>query len=292
MPTISLFKDKQLTDLLYKTEGDVAKCAKILGVAKSTIYSRIQRTENAKLKKTYEDTQKKKQKDSNLLNRKFGSRLVIAKGSTSSQGHQFWVCKCECGDVKEIPGSYLLNGRSHKCNECNLRKHGMKDTPEYYAWCSIIQRCCNPNNPEYPNYGGRGITISDEYRDDFMKLFKDIGSRPNANFSIGRIDNEKGYESGNVRWETAEEQTNNRRVTLQVDGENISCTVVSKKLGIDRETVRRMVNLRCSMDEIKAYPTLNWRQKREFFKAKKNSAFSAIPQNFQVEMENLESADA
>ena len=69
-----LFQNNKLTDLLYKTGGDIAECARALGVAKSTIYDRIRKTKNSELKKAYEDTQKKKQEGSNLLNRKFGSR--------------------------------------------------------------------------------------------------------------------------------------------------------------------------------------------------------------------------
>lgn len=267
-----LFQNNQLTDLLYKTEGDVPECARILGVAKSTIYDRIRKTKNSELKMAYENTQKKKHDDANLLSRKFGSRLVIAKGSTSSQGHQFWVCECECGDIKEISGSYLLNGRSHKCNECNIRKHGMKGTPEYYAWCNMVQRCCNQNHPEYPNYGGRGISVCDEYRYDFMCFLNDIGVREDAKFSLGRIDNEKGYEIGNIRWETPEIQTNNRRVTLQIEGKMVSCVGLSKELEIDRETIRRIINLGCTMDELKSYPSLDWKQRRAFFKEKTSLA--------------------
>lgn len=274
MPTVPLFEDKQLIDLLYKTEGDIAKCAKMLDVSKSTIYSRVQRSKNTKLKKAYENTQKRKQENSNLLNSKFGSRVVIAKGSISSQGQQFWVCKCECGDVKEVSGSYLTNGRSHKCNECNIKTHGLSRTPEYYAWCNIVQRCYNENNPEYPNYGGRGITVCDEYRYDFMKFFTDIGKRPSENFSIGRIDNETGYEIGNIRWETSEEQTNNRRITLKIDGKNISCTALSKEIGIDRETIRRMIHLRCTIEEMKQYKTLSRELRRDFFRQRECQKFS------------------
>jgi hypothetical protein len=263
------FSDRQLTDLLYKTNGDIAECAKILGVAKSTIYSKIQRTKDVELTHSYEETQKRKLDNANLLNKQFGCRVVIAKGSRSSQGHQFWICECKCGDIKEIPGSYLLNGRSHKCLNCSTLKHGMKGTPEYYAWCNMVQRCCNPNHPEYSNYGGRGISICEEYRSNFLCFLNDIGIRQDVKFSLGRIDNEKGYETGNIQWETPEIQTNNRRVTLQVEGKKVSCISLSKELGIDRETIRKMIKLGCSMNELKVYPSLDWNEKRAFFKEKK-----------------------
>lgn len=274
MPAKKLFEDAHLITLLHETNGNIAECAKTLGVARSSITSRIQRTKNPRLTKAYLKIQKKKEDAANLLNRKFGHRLVIAKGMIDENGRQFWVCECKCGDIKEIKGSYLLSGRSQQCTKCNLIKHGMKNTPEYFVWCNIVQRCCNKNNPEYPNYGGRGITICDEYRYDFLRFFTDIGNRPSENFSIGRIDNEKGYEIGNIQWETSEEQTNNRRITLKVDGKNISCNALSKKLGIDRETIRRMANLGCTMNELERYPTLDWQQRREFFKQKESPTFS------------------
>ena len=269
MPAKKVFEDNDLITLLYQTNGNIAECAEALGVAKSSIHSRIQRTKNPKLMDAHLKVQMKKEDDANLLNKKFGSRLVIAKGIKDADGHQFWVCECKCGDVKEIPGSYLLNGRSHKCLNCSILKHGMKGTPEYYAWCNMVQRCCNPNHPEYKNYGGRGISICDEYRHDFLRFLNDIGVRQDAKFSLGRIDNEKGYEIGNIRWETPEIQTNNRRATLQVDGKNVSCIDLSKELGIDRETIRKMIKLECSMDEAKAYPSLDWKQKRAFLKEKR-----------------------
>lgn len=274
MPAKKVFENNDLITFLYETNGNIAECAKTLGVAKSSIHSRIQRTKNPELTRAYLKIQKMKEDAANLLNKKFGHRLVIAKGMTDGNGRQFWVCKCKCGDIKEIPGSYLLNGRSQRCTKCNLIKHGMKNTPEYFVWCNMVQRCCNKNNPEYPNYGGRGITICDEYRYDFLKFFTDIGKRPSENFSIGRIDNEKGYEIGNLQWETSDEQTNNRRVTLKIDGKNISCITLSKKLGIDRETIRRMANLGCNMNELERYPTLDWKQRRDFFKQKECQTFS------------------
>jgi hypothetical protein len=75
----------------------------------------------------------------------------------------------------------------------------------------MIRRCENPNDQAYPRYGGRGITVCPEWRADFAAFLRDVGRRPNPELSIDRIDNDRGYEPGNVRWATAKQQANNRR---------------------------------------------------------------------------------
>jgi hypothetical protein len=95
-------------------------------------------------------------------------------------------------------------------------KHGGSYLPEYRAWQTMRLRCLNPKNPAYHAYGGRGITIAPEWIDDFRAFFAHIGPKPSQRHEIDRIENDRGYEPGNVRWVTRSENNRNRRSTTWV----------------------------------------------------------------------------
>lgn len=90
-------------------------------------------------------------------------------------------------------------------------KHGCSDLPEYRSWQGMVARCHQPTNENYPEYGGRGIVVCERWREDISAFIADVGPRPSPRHSIDRINNDRGYEPGNVRWATAKEQANNRR---------------------------------------------------------------------------------
>lgn len=109
---------------------------------------------------------------------------------------------------------------------------------EYRAWKAMRWRC-NPKSPTKNRYYDRGITVCKRW-DTFSNFFKDIGVRPSADYSIDRIDNNKGYEPGNVKWSTRLEQTNNTGRTNKVsfEGETFTLMEVSRSTGIHPETLR------------------------------------------------------
>ena len=95
-------------------------------------------------------------------------------------------------------------------------RHNMSGTPEHIAWKAAKGRCYNSFNSMYKTYGQRGITMCDKWRTSFEEFFKDVGTRPTENHSLGRINNDIGYEPGNVRWETDVEQARNKTNTVRI----------------------------------------------------------------------------
>lgn len=112
--------------------------------------------------------------------------------------------------------------------------HGMSHLPEYRIWVQMKQRCFNPNNPSFKNYGGRWISVGDEFL-DFTKFMAFVGSRPSTNHTLERIDNSLGYRRGNVKWATRLDQSNNRRMNIRVmfHGNSMTVSQLGRKIGLE-----------------------------------------------------------
>lgn len=120
----------------------------------------------------------------------------------------------------------------------HLHTKGSTKTPEYLSWCCMNQRCNNPNDPQFSDYGGRGIKICPEWK-EFAAFFADMGKRPSGT-TIDRIDANKGYSPDNCRWATKVQQQNNRRsnVVIEMDGQAKTLTEWCVALGRNYSTVR------------------------------------------------------
>ncbi len=117
-----------------------------------------------------------------------------------------------------------------------------KRRAEHVALGHIVQRCTNPRHPDWPNYGGRGIVVADEWRGrgGFDRFLAHVGPKPTAGHSIDRIDNDRGYEPGNVRWATRSEQNQNTRsnVFVTFNGETHTLSVWAKRYGMPQNRLR------------------------------------------------------
>ena len=163
-----------------------------------------------------------------LTGQRFGRWLVLSKDPERYRRDKTvfvrWLCRCCCDDRTERPviGADLRSGKSTNCgcvrrekNRKRLTKHGLSHTQIYWIWQAMLDRCRNPNNPQYADYGGRGIAAC-EYYHDFMNWHADTGDRPSDGLTLDRIDNDRGYEPGNIRWADHHVQRVNQRPRRKV----------------------------------------------------------------------------
>lgn len=118
---------------------------------------------------------------------------------------------------------------------------GGERTKEYRAWKHALGRCYCKTDAKYHRYGGRGIVVCKKWRESYQAFLSDVGRAKAQQLSLGRIDNNGNYEPGNVRWETAEQQSNNRRNNFFVTWRKRSQTLAqwARELSINYETLRR-----------------------------------------------------
>lgn len=162
-----------------------------------------------------------------MKGKQFG-RLTCLKYSHTESDGAYWLFECECGKEKVINASVVRQGKVISCG-CYAKQqlkqratsHGMSKTRTYNIWVGIKQRCLNPKDTGYHNYGAKGISITDEWL-DFENFFKDMGEVPN-NYTIERLNNEKGYSKENCTWADRSTQNINKTYLNKTTGiKNIS----------------------------------------------------------------------
>ena len=160
------------------------------------------------------------------------------------------LCKCECGKEKAIRWGDVKYGKTKSCGcDCGNPTHRMTDSRTYRIWCNMKTRCTNPKCKAYPDYGGRGITVCARW-DSFENFLEDVGEIPKG-LSLDRIDNDKGYEPGNVRLADSSTQNNNSRRNIRVSLGNESHTLAEwcRILCLPYSTVNMRMRLGWSAEE-------------------------------------------
>ena len=161
-----------------------------------------------------------------LTGKRFGRLVVIKRveNYVSPNGSKYarWLCRCDCGKEKVVKTVCLNDGDTQSCgcihserlaerNRAN-KKLGKTNHRLYKIWCGIKARCKNSNATDYDIYGGRGITICEEWKNDFSLFYNwAVNNGYKDNLTIDRVDTNGNYCPENCKWSTTKEQSNNKR---------------------------------------------------------------------------------
>lgn len=202
-------------------------------------------------------------KPNDPIGQKFGRLTVIRYDHSNEYNVRYFLCRCDCGNEKIVQRSALMSGATKSCG-CLSRelshqrktnfKHGFSHKERLYdTWENMKRRCYNPKNIRYALYGGRGITVCDEWKNDYVAFRSWALENGYAdNLTIDRIDNDKGYSPENCRWATSNEQENNmsRNHLLSYHGETHTLSEWANILGITYSTISHRVSRGWSMERI------------------------------------------
>lgn len=189
---------------------------------------------------------KQLKKRKNLDGVRFG-RLTAIKVSKP----RYYLCQCDCGVEKTVRIDHLQTGKTTSCgcyrNEVTLAastKHGHSHNPLYFVWASMIDRCYNPKFHDYHNYGGRGITVCDRWRNSVSNFIEDMEYGYAKGLQLDRVKNDEGYSQSNCRWVTRMVNNRNKRTNrfLTVNGETKTATEWAELSGISFPTIIGRMN--------------------------------------------------
>ncbi|MEK7178579.1 MAG: hypothetical protein AAB721_02915 [Patescibacteria group bacterium] len=179
-----------------------------------------------------------------VVGQKFGRLTLVERIAGSRSVPARWRVRCDCGAEKMLCANNIGKTKSCGCYRIEtsrqaIRKavranvtHGGAHTPEYRSWRSMVARCTNERHRSYPEYGGRGVTVCSAWM-DFATFRRAVGARP-LGTTLDRIDNARGYEPGNVRWATREQQNSNTRANRLITfrGRTMTAAAWARKVGI------------------------------------------------------------
>ena len=190
-------------------------------------------------------------KTEDLTGKKFNKLTVMGRDGTYKSGNVRWLCRCDCGGYTHSPGCDLKSGKIKGCkcisSERMTRintKHGGFGTRLYEIWRQMHRRCYGVGTKAYPDYGGRGITVCDEWRE--FEPFRAWALKHGYadDLTIDRIDVNGDYCPDNCRWATAKEQANNKRNNhlIEYNGETHTISEWADKFRVDQVKLWHRLN--------------------------------------------------
>ena len=174
----------------------------------------------------------------------------------NKSGRFLWQYRCCCGNLFLSPTWEVNKGKTRSCG-CikkqhlkSLSTHNLSKSSTYFCWQSMKQRCYNPNTPNYSNYGGRGITVCDRWKNSFENFLCDMGERPEG-MEIDRINNNGDYQLDNCRWVSKETNNRNRRSTVIIEYQGVEYTQAElcRKFNISPDTFRYRIKRGKTVEE-------------------------------------------
>ena len=205
----------------------------------------------------------------NFIGKKYGKLKIVSlsykKQKYTKSGRKdgflyYFNCICECGNYIDVNLHDLTSSHTQSCGcyqKTQVSKknkiHGLTTSSIFHIWTSMKQRCLNPNNKAYKNYGGRGITICDDWKNNFITFYDwAMNNGYKENLSIDRIDNDGNYQPDNCRWVTRKEQNRNYRKNINVIYENTEYCLkdLSVKLNINYKYLHKKYKKGMKIEDI------------------------------------------
>jgi hypothetical protein len=213
-------------------------------------------------------------KKADLTGKRFGKLTAISSIYDAEKKLTLWKCQCDCGNIAYVRANRLVHGRTKSCgclrvvsNKSHKTTHGMSRTRLYNAWHSMKARCNNPDNHNYKLYGGRGISICEDWLESFESFMNwAVSSGYKEGLSLDRIDNNGNYCPENCRWVTVREQNNNRGVSINIsyNGKTQNLSEWCKELGLPYMRIwQRITKYGYSFEEAIKEPSHNRSGKRK-----------------------------
>ena len=195
-----------------------------------------------------------------LTGKVFGRLTVIKRIENSQGGNARWLCRCSCGNLKEVQGTNLKTKQIQSCgclrkeiSSNKNKKHELSKSRLYRIYHHMKDRCYRKTDKRYKRYGGRGIKICNEWLEDFMNFYNwSMANGYQEDLTIDRIDNNGNYEPSNCRWITMKEQCKNysRNVVLTYKNETHCMKEWSEILNIKYETIKYRIKKGYSIEKI------------------------------------------
>lgn len=177
-------------------------------------------------------------------------------GKIKKWGNHYYECQCDCGVIKAISSTNLVNGRSNACKSSVHMKgrgstHGMRYTKIYRVYLNMKARCYKPKTESYPLYGGRGITVCDEWLESFVNFYEDMKDGYVEGLSLERVDVNGNYCKENCRWITMLEQAKNKTNTAYITYKGVTKRAFdwAEIIGANPKSLSRRVYLGWSPEE-------------------------------------------